>query len=172
MTCTRCSKDVEDGSSYCRFCGAAVGNAPHGRRLWRVPEEGRIGGVCAGIAHYFDVDVTLVRIAWVILSILPGLLVGGLLAYVVAWVLLPAAPSERRATAGRRLLRSETDRQIGGVCGGLAEYLGVDTTIVRIVSVVLAIYPGAIIGGAIAYAILWFIIPTAQLSIRQVSTTA
>jgi phage shock protein PspC (stress-responsive transcriptional regulator) len=128
--------------------------------------------VCAGIAQHFAIDVSFVRLAWVILSIVPGLLVGGFLAYAVAWILLPAAPSEHRAATGRRLVRSDSDRQISGVCGGLAEYLGVDSTIVRIVSVVLAIYPGAIIGGVIAYAILWFIIPTAQLPMRHASTTA
>jgi phage shock protein PspC (stress-responsive transcriptional regulator) len=137
-----------------------------------VPQDGQIAGVCAGISRYFDIDVTLVRLAWVILSIVPGLLVGGVLAYVVAWIFLPTAPSAGRATTGRRLLRSETDRQIGGVCGGLAEYLGVDATIVRIVSVVLAIYPGAIFGGVIVYALLWLIVPTAQLPIRHASTTA
>jgi phage shock protein PspC (stress-responsive transcriptional regulator) len=101
--------------------------------------------VCAGLAAYFDADVTLVRLAWVILSIVPGLLLGGVLVYAVCWILLPVAtPDERRAYRGPRLTRSVTDRQVAGVCGGLAEYLGLDPTIVRILSVVLAIYPGAL----------------------------
>ena len=172
MTCARCARDLEDGSSFCRFCGAAAGTTNQARRLWRFREEGKIGGVCAGLADYFDTDVTLVRLAWVILSIVPGLLIGGLIAYAAAWIFVPANPREHPTFTGRRLLRSETDRYIGGVCGGLAEYVGVDSTIVRILSVVLAIYPGAIIGGLIAYAIVWFIMPSAQLPIRHASTPA
>jgi phage shock protein C len=161
MTCARCLKELEDGSSFCRHCGAAVGAEPHARRLVRMPEEGRVGGVCAGIASYCDVDVTLVRLAWVVLSIVPGLLLGGLVAYAACWVLLPiAAPSERQVYRGTRLTRSVTDRQLAGVCGGLAQYLGVDATVVRVATVILAIYPGAIVGGIIAYLIGWLIIPS------------
>ena len=163
MTCARCFKELEDGSAFCRFCGAAIGAAPPIQRMTRIPEEGQIGGVCAGLAAYFDADVTLVRLAWVILSIVPGLLLGGVLVYAVCWILLPVAtPSERHAYLGHRLTRSVADRQIGGICGGLAEYLGLDPTIVRIISVVLAVYPGAIIGGAIAYLIGWMVIPASQ----------
>src|SRR5688572_28867822 len=97
MTCARCLKDLEDGSAYCRFCGAAVGTPPRVRRLTRIPEEGQMGGVCAGLASYFDADVTLIRLAWVILSIVPGLLLGGVLVYAGCWMLLPVAtPEERR----------------------------------------------------------------------------
>jgi phage shock protein C len=163
MTCARCFKELEDGSSFCRFCGASVASRPAADRITRIPDEGQLGGVCAGLASYFDADVTLVRLAWVILSIVPGLLLGGALVYAICWVLLPVAtPAERHPYRGRRLMRSVTDRQIAGVCGGLAEYFGIDSTVVRIVSVVLAVYPGAIIGGAIAYLIGWMVIPTSH----------
>jgi phage shock protein C len=62
---------------------------------------------------------------------------------------------------GKRLARSETDKQIAGVCGGLAEFFGVDSTMVRLAAVVIAIYPGAVIGGVVAYLIAWFIMPRA-----------
>jgi phage shock protein PspC (stress-responsive transcriptional regulator) len=163
MTCARCFKEIENGSSFCRFCGAAVASTPRAaasRRLVRIPEEGQLGGVCAGLATYVDADVTLVRLAWVILSIVPGLLLGGVLVYAIGWILLPVAtPEERHVYRGPRLTRSVTDRHVAGVCGGLAEYLGVDSTIVRVLAAVLGIYPGAIIGGVIAYAIGWIVIP-------------
>ncbi len=162
MTCARCFKEIEDGSSFCRFCGAAASATPRttAPRLIRIPEEGQLGGVCAGLANYFDADVTLVRLAWVILSIVPGLLLGGVLVYAICWILLPVATrEERHVYRGQRLTRSVTDRHVAGVCGGLAEYLGVDSTIVRVLAVVLGIYPGAIIGGAIAYVIGWMVIP-------------
>jgi phage shock protein C len=168
MTCARCLKDVEDGSAFCRFCGASITAAQPDpaappKRLVRIPEEGRVGGVCAGIGSYLDADVTLVRLAWVILSVAPGLILGGLIAYVACWILLPAAtPANRHSYRGSRLSRSVADRQIAGVCGGLAEYLGVDPFIVRVVTVVLAIYPGAVIGGILAYGVAWLIMPSAQ----------
>jgi phage shock protein C len=130
------------------------------KRLFRIPTEGRIAGVCAGIANYLDADVTLIRAAWVILSIFPGAVIGGLLAYIAAWILMPPVLAPAATTfTGSRLTRSTTDRKIGGVCGGLAEYFGLDSTVVRVAVVILSIYPGAVICGIIAYAIAWFIIP-------------
>src|SRR5438876_8641601 len=97
------------------------------RRLVRLPAHGKLGGVCAGIAEYLDADVTLVRLAWVLLSIVPGGLVGGLIAYIAAVIVMPDASSATAdpARPKRRLERSVTDRKMGGVCGGIAEYLSV-----------------------------------------------
>ena len=109
------------------------GNPPK-RRLVRRPAEGKIGGVCAGLADYFDTDVALVRAAWVVLSIWPGAVVMGVVAYVAAWLLMPRAEAGdgMSAASQARLFRSRTDRRIAGVCGGLAEYFDVDPTIVRV----------------------------------------
>ena len=171
MTCARCFKEMEDGSLYCRFCGAAVRTTPRARQVTRIPEEGQLGGVCAGLAAYLDADVTLVRLAWVILSIVPGLLVGGVLVYAACWILLPVAmPDARTIYRGTRLTRSVADRQIAGVCGGLAEYLDIDVTIVRIITVVLAVYPGAIICGVLAYLIGWMVIPESQAPVSAGTT--
>ena len=121
-----------------------------------------MAGICAGLAAYFDADVTIVRLVWVILSIIPGVLIGGLVAYIAAWILAPVAgPEERPAAVGKRLVRSESDKQIAGVCGGLAEFFEVDSTVIRLVAVVIAIYPGAVIGGVVGYLIAWFIMPRA-----------
>ena len=58
------------------------------RRLVR-PREGRmVGGVAAGIANYFGIDVTIVRLIWVLL-LLPGGL-PGVVPYIVMWILMPA----------------------------------------------------------------------------------
>ena len=96
-----------------------------------------------------------------ILSVVPGFVIGGLIAYAAAWALLPVDGSEARAGTVRRLQRSTMDRKIAGVCGGLAEYFGVDSTLVRIAAVVLSIYPGAIICGGLVYLIAWFVMPAA-----------
>ena len=129
------------------------------RRLTRSRAEGKVAGVCAGIANYFDVDVVLVRAAWVVFSIVPGAVIGGVLAYLAAWLLIPEDTNDAPVAHGRRLLRSTTDSKIAGVCGGLAEYFGVDSTPIRLIWIILSILCGAVIGGVIAYAIAWVIIP-------------
>ena len=170
MTCLKCQREIEVESSYCRFCGTAVGNRNPTRRFVRLPDQGKVAGVCAGLAAYFDADVTLVRLGWVILSIIPGVFIGGLVAYIAAWLLAPVAGPEEHREVTTRLVRSEADKQIAGVCGGLAEYFGVDSTIVRLTTVILAIYPGAVIGGVLAYLIAWFIMPVARPSLPLTTT--
>jgi phage shock protein PspC (stress-responsive transcriptional regulator) len=131
------------------------------KRLYRNSSSGRIAGVCAGIADYLDADVTLIRIVWVVLSIVPGGFVGGLIAYIAAWAIMPDSnlTAEAEGSPQQRLTRSTVDRRIAGVCGGLAEYLKVDSTLVRLVWAILAIVPGAIVLGVVAYLVAWFIMP-------------
>lgn len=131
------------------------------RRLTRSRADRKIAGVCAGLAAYFDVDVVLVRAAWVFLSIVPGALIGGVVVYLAAWLIVPEGTDLVAPTRERRLTRSASNRKIAGVCGGLAEYFDVDATAVRLIWVVLSIVGGAAIGGIIAYAVAWLIIPAA-----------
>ena len=58
------------------------------KRLRRDKRNGMIGGVCAGIAEYFDLDPPLVRVGYVLLSILTAF--AGILVYIILWVLIPA----------------------------------------------------------------------------------
>ena len=132
------------------------------RRLTRSRANGNIAGVCAGIAEYFEVDVVVVRVAWVVFSIVPGAIIGGVLAYLAAWLIIPESADAASVPVGRRLTRSTTDKRIAGVCGGLAEYFAVDPTAVRLVWVILSILGGAVIGGVIAYVLAWLIIPRSQ----------
>jgi phage shock protein C len=129
------------------------------RRLTRSRSHGQIAGVCAGLAEYFDVDVVLVRVAWVVLSIVPGAIIGGVIAYLAAWLVMPESVEPVSATPRQRLTRSANDKKIAGVCGGLAEYFGVDATPIRLLWVILSILCGAVIGGVIAYVVAWIIIP-------------
>ncbi|WP_205438245.1 envelope stress response membrane protein PspC [Edwardsiella tarda] len=69
-------------------------------RLYRLPQRGMIKGVCAGIADYFSVPVTLVR-AMAVLSVFCGLFIFTLLAYGVLAVTLPVAEGERPPAAPR-----------------------------------------------------------------------
>ena len=126
------------------------------RRLTRPRADGKIAGVCAGIASYFDVDVVLVRAAWVVFSIVPGALIGGVLAYLAAWLVIPEATEPATLPHGRRLTRSATDKKIAGICGGMGKYFGIDPVIFRIIWLLLLLGMGA---GLLVYLICWFVIP-------------
>lgn len=56
------------------------------KRLYKSSVNCMICGVCGGIAEYFEIDPTLVRLAWVILSCFAG---AGILAYIVAAIIMP-----------------------------------------------------------------------------------
>ena len=133
---------------------------PAPKRLVRFSGAGRLGGVCAGIAEYLDTDVTLVRLAWIVLSIVPGGIIGGLLAYGAAWIIVPDSPAPAVPTTAPRLTRSLADRKVAGVCGGLANYLGLDSTVVRVAWAILTFVTGAILLGVVAYLVGWFIVPS------------
>ena len=60
--------------------------------------------------------------------------------------------------ASRKLYRSTSNRQLAGVCGGLAEYFNLDPTLIRVLFVILAVLGGS---GVILYIALWIIIPKA-----------
>jgi len=59
------------------------------RRLYRSRRNQVIGGVAAGVAEYFDIDPTIVRIAWALLGMAWGT---GVLLYLICWVVIPLNP--------------------------------------------------------------------------------
>jgi phage shock protein C len=111
MYCTNCGTQIQDTANFCSECGfqparaKAAGpqyNAP--RRLYRLAYDKKWAGVCAGLARYLDVDVTLIRIATVAAFFCTGGMV--LLAYIVAIFIMPVdyglpvpVPTEARATS-------------------------------------------------------------------------
>ncbi len=90
MYCNYCGKSIQDDANICAYCGTRVGGVIARKRLVR-PKEGRkIAGVCLGVAEYFDLDPTLVRVVWLITAIVPAGV--GLLGYIIAWIVMPEAP--------------------------------------------------------------------------------
>ncbi|MDR1406345.1 MAG: PspC domain-containing protein [Prevotellaceae bacterium] len=74
-------------------CGYEQPHAPYTpprprKRLYRDPDHRMIGGVCSGVAAFFDLDITLVRIIFFILLIFGGV---GFWIYIVLWIAAPAA---------------------------------------------------------------------------------
>ena len=80
---------MDGAGKFCTRCGKGAGDPlpPAGAaRLMRAREGKKIAGVCAGFARYMDVDVTLVRIAWLLIALTAGV---GVIAYIVAWIAMP-----------------------------------------------------------------------------------
>jgi phage shock protein C len=91
MFCTQCGEKLAETARYCTACGKPtvplVSAAAPPRKLRRILAGKKIAGVCAGFAEYFDTDITLMRIIWVALLLLPPHI--GLFGYIVAWAVLP-----------------------------------------------------------------------------------
>ena len=62
------------------------------KKLYLSEKDKKIGGVCGGIAEYFEIDSTLVRLVWVILTLLS--MGGGIIAYLIFWIVMPSRPKE------------------------------------------------------------------------------
>ena len=91
MYCTKCGVEARDTDKFCCECGTSTGRAPRevrGDRLTRSVQDSKIAGVCAGFARYLNVDVTLVRILWLVLTVWP-LPLFGIVSYIVAWIVMP-----------------------------------------------------------------------------------
>lgn len=61
------------------------------KKLHKVEQEKMLCGVCTGIAAYFDIDPTLVRLGWVLFGLLGG---SGLLAYIICAIVIPEDPDK------------------------------------------------------------------------------
>jgi phage shock protein C len=106
MYCTQCGVKLDESARFCTECGKPTGAPPGGpysrppgasasmagataapKRLRRIIAGKKIAGVCTGYAEYFDMDITLMRLIWVGLLLIPPHL--GLIAYIVSWAVLP-----------------------------------------------------------------------------------
>ena len=56
------------------------------KRLYKSREEKKLCGVCGGIAEYFELDPTIIRLAWVVFTLLGG---SGIIAYIIAAIVMP-----------------------------------------------------------------------------------
>jgi phage shock protein C len=97
MYCNYCGKVIQDDAAVCAYCGVRVGASLARTKLVR-PRLGRkVAGVCLGFSEYFDLDVTLVRVVWLITAFMTGF---GFLAYIIALIVMPEEPLLLPAPAG------------------------------------------------------------------------
>ncbi len=98
MFCTSCGREMASEDAFCPKCGTASGAAPTARaaagphqRLTRSVRNKKVAGVCAGFANYFGMDVTLVRVLWLLTVLCVGT---GILAYIVCWIIMPVEDTQ------------------------------------------------------------------------------
>ena len=152
------------------------------KRLFRDENDKVIGGVCSGLAHYFGIDVVVVRIIFVILAVSFGF---GLIPYLILWVAVPSTASTDIGSVRKKLYRDTDNKIVSGVCGGIANYFGINVWIPRVLFLLpflsfvsrwshwgdfdfpnfirLGFSPGALI----VYIILWLVIPEANTTAEK-----
>jgi phage shock protein C len=91
MYCNACGKVIADDGRFCSYCGNVVGVPPTPKKLMRSRADRKIGGVCAGLANYLELDTSLVRILWFFITLACGIF-PGIIAYVLAWIIIPEEP--------------------------------------------------------------------------------
>ena len=133
------------------------------KRLYRDTKRRIIGGVSAGIAHYFGIDPLWIRLLFIALFVnilFEGLSGAIFLAYVILWIVLPYNNELEEDTKIKKLFRNPDDRVLGGVSSGIASYFGIDVSVVRLIFVLsIFLSLGATI---LVYIILWIITPEAK----------
>jgi len=103
--CPQCGREYAQKVNFCCHCGAAMFTAPAPRKkLARSRSDKKIAGVCGGFAEYLEIDSTLVRLLWIMLVFFGG---WGLVAYLVAWLIMPVEPVPQAVPAAAPVATSQ-----------------------------------------------------------------
>ncbi|GAB3947008.1 hypothetical protein GCM10028805_18470 [Spirosoma harenae] len=138
------------------------------RRLVRDLRRKTLGGVCAGLAHYFNIDVVWVRLIFLALFLaMPplgqefGAGVSGFtfIVYIAMWIALPGVTTIEDDKTVKKFFRNPENKVLGGVASGIAAYFGVDTGVIRLLFVLGIVFFGV---GFLFYIVLWMIAPQAN----------
>lgn len=160
------------GTATATLPPAATGTTQ--RRLFRDTQRKLLGGVCAGLGHYFHVDSLWVRLIFLFLFL--GLPASGpifdndgdafgafsgfiFILYIALWVSLPANPNLEEDKTLKKLYRDPDQKVVGGVVAGIAAYTGWDLGLLRFLFVISIFFFGT---GILLYLILWGITPEAK----------
>jgi len=133
------------------------------KKLFRDKKRRLVGGVAAGIAHYFSIDPLWIRLIFIVLlfDFFITFALGGLVlvAYIVLWIVLPESDKLKEDKKLKKMYLNPQGRVIGGVANGVATYFGADIALIRVLFVLATFLGGT---GLIAYIVLWIILPEAK----------
>jgi phage shock protein PspC (stress-responsive transcriptional regulator) len=155
-------------------------------RLYRDTSDKMLGGVCAGLASYINIDPAIVRLLFAIITF--GGFGFGIIIYILLWMILPARDLDQYD--GKRLYRNPEERVLGGVASGLAAYFNKEAWLIRLLfaaPLILNIFfgilswpffhegsfiPNIIFGSLtgtfiLAYIVLWIVLPEAKSQYQQ-----
>jgi phage shock protein PspC (stress-responsive transcriptional regulator) len=102
-----------------------AGEPTYQKRLYRDEQNKVLGGVCAGIANYLNLDPIIIRVLWILLF---GI---SFFAYLLLWIAVPSTSVNEVGGVRKRLFRDLDKKVIGGVCAGMSKYFGVKVGIIR-----------------------------------------
>jgi phage shock protein PspC (stress-responsive transcriptional regulator) len=102
-----------------------AGEPTYQKRLYRDEQNKVLGGVCAGIANYLNLDPIIIRVLWILLF---GI---SFFAYLLLWIAVPSKSVNEVGGIRKRLFRDLDKKVIGGVCAGMSKYFGVKVSIIR-----------------------------------------
>ena len=170
------------GTNQTQYNAQNTGEPTYQKRLYRDEQNKVLGGVCAGIANYLNLDPIIIRVLWILLF---GI---SFFAYLLLWIAVPSTSVKEVGGVRKRLFRDLDKKVIGGVCAGMSKYFGVKVGVIRILFLlptILLIFnwnhfhlfqfwefndfnnfldvtfmPGAIF----VYIVLWLVIPEARTS--------
>jgi phage shock protein PspC (stress-responsive transcriptional regulator) len=103
-----------------------AGEPTYQKRLYRDEQNKVLGGVCAGIANYLNLDPIIIRVLWILLF---GI---SFFAYLLLWIAVPSTSVKEVGGIRKRLFRDLDKKVIGGVCAGMSKYFGVKVGIIRV----------------------------------------
>lgn len=115
MYCANCTREIADNSNFCYICGSRQNARPQAayypRRLTRSVTDYKLGGVCGGLAEYWGVDSTIVRLVWVLLVIFPIPIFPAVLGYFIAWIVMPRGEVPMYAAAPQQPVNAAPAQQ-------------------------------------------------------------
>jgi phage shock protein PspC (stress-responsive transcriptional regulator) len=175
-------QNTQQNSSNTNQSQSTFTTASGKKRLFRDENHKLVGGVCSGVANYFDVDIAIIRVVFLIALFSFGI---GLIPYIILWIAVPSSATTVIGSRRKKLYRDVDDKYAGGVASGIAHYFGINVWIPRaifllpIISLfsrnhwghfsgfhdfdVLNLSPGPLF----IYIILWIVLPEAKTTAEK-----
>ena len=126
------------------------------KKMQRDSQRKVLGGVCAGLGHYFNIDPVWPRILFALLVL--GSYGGLIIAYIILWIVLPESSELEDQPSVKKMYRDPENKVLGGVASGLAAFTGTDITIIRLLFVITGFFGF----GILLYIVFWIALPEAK----------